>query len=71
MSYRSADGGFTLQTSAGTVVRSSTGAVTCPGGTEYTGDTPAGNISAYGSSAAMFTLVTAEGGLAVFSCASN
>jgi len=71
MSYLSADGGFTLQTSAGTATRSSTGAVTCPNGVEYSGTTPAGNISAYGSGTATFTLVTADGGLALFNCAAN
>jgi hypothetical protein len=69
MSYQSGDGGFTLQTSAGTVVKSPSGSITCPGGAVYTGVTPAGNISAYGTDEATFTLVTADGGLSVFNCA--
>jgi hypothetical protein len=68
MSYQSADGGFTLETAAGTTTKSSNGDVTCPNNIAYTGDTPAGNISAYSSSLAFFTLVTADGGLSVFNC---
>jgi hypothetical protein len=71
MSYQSDDAGFTLRTAAGTAVRSSTGRITCPNGVEYTGNTPAGSVSAYGAGAAMFTLVTADGGLTVFDCASK
>jgi hypothetical protein len=71
MSYESADGGFTLQTALGTAVKSSTGRVTCPGGAEYSGATPAGSVSSYGGSAASFTLVTGDGGFAIFNCTST
>jgi hypothetical protein len=71
MRYQSGDGGFTLQTAAGTAVRSSTGRITCRGGVDYNGGTPAGSVSAYDGKTATFTLVTADGGLAVFDCAAK
>jgi hypothetical protein len=71
MSYQNADGGVrTLQTPAGTAV-SSSGSTTCPNGVPYTGSTPVGNVSAYGSGSATFDLVTADGGLTIFNCSSS
>jgi hypothetical protein len=68
MSYQDVDGGVrVIQTPGGTAV-SNGGSITCPGGVDYTGSTAVGNVSAYGTSAASFDLVAADGGLTVFSC---
>ncbi len=68
MSYQDIDGGVrTLQTAAGTAVASS-GSVTCPNGVAYTGSTLVGNVSAYGTGSASFSLLTADGGLTIFGC---